>query len=306
MSEEQLEAVERLEAACAGDGRLKLEWPTLRTRPTEGPARDFLFAGESNRDGDDDGEIVGFLGLYNFGPGLTEICGMVRPDRRRQGIFTALLTAAEGSVMKYEKPAPDGRLERLLVVDRRSESGQGFAAARRGTIEHSEYEMVRVESTIDLEQFRRYDELGVRPARESDRRVLSTVLASAFSTGEDVATDLADRLVSIEGTTAVVWRGAPVGMLRAAVTGSGDEASAEVSGFAIAEEYRGRGFGHQVLAEVLETLDRSGVSKVSLDAATNNARALGLYLDLGFEQVGAMDYYAYPFTVGSTTNITRQ
>jgi ribosomal protein S18 acetylase RimI-like enzyme len=292
MSGEQLAGVGRLEAACARDGRLKLEWTALRNRPADGQTRDFLFTG------DRPDEVVGFLGLYNFGPGVTEICGMVHPDRRRQGIFTALLQRAEKTALTFESPTPEGSLGRLLVVNRQSEGGRGFAVACSAKLEHSEYEMVRTGSGVDLAQFRRYDELGVRPAQESDRQVLATVLSSAFSSGEGVAPET----VSLAGTTAIQWRRAPIGMLRAEVTGSG----AEVSGFAIAEEYRGRGFGHQVLAEVLESLDGSGVEKVSLDVATNNARALGLYIDLGFEQVGAMDYYLYGFTAGSTKNITRQ
>jgi ribosomal protein S18 acetylase RimI-like enzyme len=291
LSELQLEAINQLEKACAGDGRLKLEWSTLRSRPND-QVRDFLFVSGT------DGRLIGFLGLYNFGAGLTEICGMVHPDHRRQGVFTRLLDAAEAHVLTYESRLGDGRLERLLVVNRESEAGQAFALARGGVLEHSEYELVRAGVETDLASFHRYGELVVRPARESDRPVFSAILASAFSTGEGVPLEE----VAIGGVTAIEWRAAPVGMLRAEVSASG----AWVSGFAIGQEYRGRGFGHQALATVVEGLERSGVKRVSLDVATNNARALKLYTDLGFEQVGAMDYYVYGFTAGSTTNATRQ
>lgn len=290
LSEDHLGAIARLEAACAGDGRLKLEWETLRSRPTDQP-RDFLWVAEP-RD-----EVVGFLGLYNFGTGLTEVCGMVHPEYRRTGIFSRLLAASESRALPYETAGESDQVQRLVVVNRDSETGRQLALSIGAALEHSEYEMV-LGRPCSPEQFRRHEELVVRDARESDRETLAVVLAAAFSTGDGQPLES----VNIAGVTAIEYRGVTVGMLRASAGPEG----AWISGFAIAPEMRGRGFGHQVLAEVVHALVESGASKVSLDVATDNARALGLYTDIGFEQVGAMDYYAYAFTPGSTTNATRQ
>lgn len=281
LSVAQLDAIGELERACAADGRLKLEWNTLRSRSSD-DVRDYLFV-------TDGGETVGFLGLYQFGPGPTEISGMVHPDHRRQGIFSRLLDASEAQMLTYESAAAGERLERLLLANRQSDSGRAFALARGGVLEHSEYEMVRGRRPVSAEDlFRRHDGVTVRSAVDSDRDVLSAVLTSAFPAGDGTPIEVA----STDGLTAIELDGATIGMLRVEV----NDAGAWISGFAIAADQRGRGFGHQVLEEVVRDLDRSGVEKTSLDVATDNERALGLYLDLGFEQVGAMDYFAYAFT----------
>lgn len=44
-------------------------------------------------------KLVGFLGLYDFG-NKAEMCGMVHPDYRRQGIFTKLLEEAIRSAVE--------------------------------------------------------------------------------------------------------------------------------------------------------------------------------------------------------------
>jgi ribosomal protein S18 acetylase RimI-like enzyme len=290
LSDEQLTGIERLEQACADDGRLKLEWETLRSRPHD-QVRDFLYCTQPDSEV---GEVVGFLGLYNFGPGPTEVCGMVHPRHRRQGIFTQLLAAANRRALPAETVDGEGRVERLLIVNEESASGRAFVEANAAAPEHSEYSMTVTKATVpaDLARFRRHEGLVVRPAVDADRATLSDVLSEAFSPSDGQRFEE----VKIDGVTAVEYGGATIGMLRTGIVGT----EAYIAGFAITSEMRGRGFGHQVLSEVVNGLMSSGIDKVHLDVATDNARALGLYLDLGFEQVGAMDYYAYVFTPGST------
>ena len=83
----QLAAVADLErrVVAADGGRLKLEWGTLRARSGD-RVEDLLWW-----DGD---RLAGFLGLYSFGAPAVELAGMVDPERRRQGIATALVDAA--------------------------------------------------------------------------------------------------------------------------------------------------------------------------------------------------------------------
>ena len=79
LDDEQLAAIEHLETACVAvdGGRLKLEYPTLRSRPGN-RHDDFLWVGGG-------GEVEGFVGIYQFRADQAELCGMVLPDRRRTG-----------------------------------------------------------------------------------------------------------------------------------------------------------------------------------------------------------------------------
>jgi GNAT superfamily N-acetyltransferase len=79
-----LAALEAQTLAVDG-GRLKLEWNVLRSRDGQ-EVEDVLWW-----DGD---RLVGFVGLYLFGPPAVELVGMVDPAWRRRGIATVLLEAA--------------------------------------------------------------------------------------------------------------------------------------------------------------------------------------------------------------------
>jgi GNAT superfamily N-acetyltransferase len=82
-----LRALAELEmrVSTSDGGRLKLEWAVLRARARQ-DVEDLLWW-----DGD---RLLGFLGLYGFGPPTVEIAGMVDPSARRRRIATALLGAA--------------------------------------------------------------------------------------------------------------------------------------------------------------------------------------------------------------------
>src|SRR4029077_11306568 len=82
LSPDALDAVAQLEreGVSTDGGRLKLEWPTLKS----GDRVDPLLWWEEER-------LVGFIGLYVFTPDVIELAGMVAPGWRRRGVGTALL-----------------------------------------------------------------------------------------------------------------------------------------------------------------------------------------------------------------------
>ena len=61
--------------------------------------------------------------------------------------------------------------------------------------------------------------------------------------------------------------------------------------FGVLPEYRGRGYGRFMLATTIATLRAEGQTHFSLDVATDNENALGLYQSCGFTVALAYDYY---------------
>src|SRR5215469_8150586 len=90
LSETQLAEVERLAHVCNEDEGLdiKLNWNILRGHLRIG-VTSFLHY--------EDGQLVGFLALYQFNSDEAEVSGMVHPEFRRTGIFTQLVRAAEAA-----------------------------------------------------------------------------------------------------------------------------------------------------------------------------------------------------------------
>src|SRR5947209_1607857 len=84
----ELAQIEQLALLCnTYDGLdLKLNWETLRSRPSE-QTNDFLYYAAD--------QLVGYLALFSFNAQEAELSGMVHPDQRRRGIFSTLLQEAK-------------------------------------------------------------------------------------------------------------------------------------------------------------------------------------------------------------------
>ena len=268
----ELEAVADLEArvVAVDGGRLKLEWNTLRGRP--GTAVEDLVWWEEHR-------LVGFCGLYAFGPPTIEIVGMVDPAWRRRGIGTALLDAA------VEVVRDRGLGPILLVVPGPSAGGHALARRRGATVEHSEHALVLHDppgnSVSD-------PEITLRVAAADDAPVVARLLAASFGHAPD---DLFARLMVDTGRTLLIERaGDALGTVRI----THDEDIGGVYGFAVDPPHQGQGIGRDVLARVCHLLRDEGAQRVQLEVAVDNDRALDLYRSLGFTRTQTEDYYQLP------------
>jgi len=273
LTPEDLRAIEDLAAACVAvdGGRLKLERGVLQSRPQD-RVNDFLWMGEHG--------LVGFLGLYGDRPDQAEICGMVHPGARRQGVFSRLFGAATAELARRAVP------QALLVVDRLYESGSRFARHFGGTIEHSEHRMTLRREPADVVA----DPLvTVREAVPGDARFVLSCLTEAFGLrtehlGDSQVEALARRF---PGTLVVEYANERAGTVRV----DRNDRAAGIYGFAVVPRYQGRGIGRQVLSTLARYLKAEGVADIGLEVSVTNDAALHLYLSCGFDVMGTEDYY---------------
>ena len=178
LTDAALEAIADLErrVLATDGGRLKLEWATLRTPPTD-DVRALLWW-EHDR-------LLGFLGIYGFGWPTLELTGMVDPQQRRRGIGRSLLEAA----LPLCRARGCERL--LLVVPRVSLPGRELATSFGATHDHSEHALMLSKRPAD-----RRRRSGAAPARGDHRptsppcrRCSSTASASARLDGTGALTD---------------------------------------------------------------------------------------------------------------------
>src|SRR5947209_1072697 len=145
---------------------LKLNWSTLRSRLAD-KLNDFLYY--------EAGQLVGFLPLFNFNPREAEVSGMVHPDYRRRGIFTALLHAARTEMKKR-------RISTLLfIVERASQSGRMFVTSLGTRYSFSEYKMTLCEPPLAAVPESR---LHFRKADREDVHALAHITAVSFGLSE--------------------------------------------------------------------------------------------------------------------------
>lgn len=271
LGERELTAIAELERRVVGHdgGRLKLEWPTLRERPS-GEFNDLLWW--------EDGALVGFFGLYSFGRQL-ELAGMVDPGARRRGTGTALVDRA----LAMARGRGFGKA--LLVVPTAGATGRLFALSKGATLDHAEHSLV----LSGVPRGRpAHQEVVVRAATPDDDSAIVRVRSQAFGPqwahlGPESPTE---RQLVIER------HGTVVGTLRVSTDGT----TAGIYGFAIEPASQGQGIGREVLRRACEQALADGAAQVTLEVALDNERALGLYTSVGFRQQATEEYWALPTT----------
>jgi ribosomal protein S18 acetylase RimI-like enzyme len=267
----ELDAIAGLERRVVAHdgGRLKLEWPSLESRPV-GRVNDLL-AWEGTT-------LAGFCGIYSFGGAEPELALAVDPGCRRRGIGSALLSRSLELLRARHAPSA------LLVSPRATDAGRRFAEAKGATFAHAEHHMELDGPPAGPPPPRPSTEgLRVREATEADRDAVLGVLAEAFGRDAGTAADSGPRDLAL-----VVERGdAVVGALRLSL----EDQSAGVYGFGVRSELRGQGIGRAALYEVCLEARRRGAKTVTLEVETENDHALGLYTSVGFELRTTEDYF---------------
>jgi ribosomal protein S18 acetylase RimI-like enzyme len=276
LTQTELAEIEHLAQLCnTYDGLdLKLNWNTLRSRPQDA-TNDFLYY--------EDGLLVAFLGLYAFNSREAEVSGMVHPAYRRRGIFSALFDAAVEECRSRHLP------QILLIVEHVSAAGQAFARTLPVTYDHSEYKMALEEARIPS----RFDEqLQFREARAEDIPCLSQITALAFGMSEHEVDWYSQQVLenSARRYYVGILKNVCIGKIDVSLEGQ----AAFIYGFAVLPEYRGRGYGQQILARTIQELLTLGHEHILLEVATENRNALSLYQSCGFKETGSYDYYALP------------
>jgi ribosomal protein S18 acetylase RimI-like enzyme len=239
-----------------------------------GDANDFLWRSE-------EGDIVGFCAVYQHRADEVEICGMVHPSRRREGIFTQLLDEALSELRRR------GVERVLLIVDRACEPGVAFALDRGGVLASSECRMRQ-----DAAPAAPGGAAGVtlRPASSTpaDRQLLQDCLHHAFGLPEEVAAPTAWGPTE-ERTLVIEHEGHGVGVIRAERDSAAGVAG--VYGFAVLPEQQGQGYGRAALCMLTRQLHEEGFGVVTLEVLVDNPAALHLYETCGFVTTGVEDYY---------------
>lgn len=277
---DEVNAIRELAWHCeqAEQLHMRIDWSMISTR-SGNATNDFLYYV--------DDRLVGYVALDDRGGAENEITGMVHPEYRRRGIFSLLINAA------FAECRTRGLRHMILICERRATSGLAFLRALDATYSESEHEMwlteVKERGPID-------DRLTVRPARRSEIDALVRVQSESFGQQEERSRwRIEERMADPERSTyylAVfgepeVGCEEPVGALRIDIM----EDIIGIYAFGVRPEYQGRGYGRQMLEEVIQILHEQGYQKIMLDVDIENARAVHLYTSCGFTIRTTYDYY---------------
>jgi ribosomal protein S18 acetylase RimI-like enzyme len=233
-----------------------------------------------------DGALVGFCTLVGGDDSQLELCGMVHPEYRRRGIGRALLHAALDSARR--RPAA---MRVLLICEDASVSGRAFVAAAGGKHDFSEN---RMETTSTPPAHGSASQLDVREARVDEAHDLAHVIGGSFGQSDDhMAEDIVRDMTAEDERYFLARLGnEPVGAFKIFI----DRPKAYIYAFGVLPEYRRRGYGREILENILPRLFAEGWKAVGLEVDADNAPAQALYLAVGFHNVTVYGYYALDIT----------
>jgi ribosomal protein S18 acetylase RimI-like enzyme len=227
-----------------------------------------------------DGRLIGVLSLYVFGRSEAEASGMVHPDERRQHIFRILVAAAVAELRRRGIP------KLIFFCDHQSRAGIAFLEASGAQYGYAEYRMdleaPRMPETFDAR-------LRVERAGAADIDAVSQIIAQGFGMSEQETREGMAKNIASDTYHYYLGRldGAPIGALMLIL----GDADAGIFGFAVVPEQRGRGYGRQILAQVIQYALANGPRQIFLEVAPENEHALGLYQSVGFRETKRYDYY---------------
>ena len=139
----------------------------------------------------------------------------------------------------------------------------------------------------------------VREAIKSDLTAVGKLLeelADAMDSTEGINTEIAlknyERLLNDAGSHFLVAarEGTPVGFINFTVrqTIMHESPSALIDELVVAEEYRGKGVGRQLVQAAIEKCRRLGCCEVEVSTEKTNLKARKFYKQCGFEEIGTL------------------
>lgn len=270
----RIKALEELCVSCGGVNlKLELEYKLSLKKKNPSPVKAinefFYYAGD---------ELIGYLGISNFGGSEVELNGMVHPMWRRQGIFNRLCSLAKDESKRrgYEKI--------LLLCDDKSESGKKFISTSEAEYAFSEYKM-KIEA--EGKKITHEQKLAIRKASNNDAEEIGRMNCVFFGDPEIHISDIEEEERNNRITYLFVFEDKAIGKIRLEIS----ENTAYIYGFGIIPDYRGRGFGREALLLTLDIIKNMSIVNVYLDVAAENNRALNLYKSCGFVEKSVMNYY---------------
>jgi ribosomal protein S18 acetylase RimI-like enzyme len=255
---------------------MRIFWSDLRSRSGD-EQKDMLYY--------QDNQLVAYLTLDGWGGSDRELVGMVHPAYRRRGIFSELFQSAREECARLSIP------QVILVCEYTSTSGKAFVQHVGARLELSEHEM-----WLDTFQERGVfdDHVSFKQATMKDLDALVTVQEQSFGipmllSRQSLARRLQEPTCRIFLATfgePSVGCHEPLGILRL----QEENEAIGIYGFGIIPDYRGRGYGRQMLEEAIRLVRSEGQKPIMLDVDTTNAPALSLYLSCGFAIKTTYDY----------------
>ena len=253
-------------------------------------------------------QLIGYLSIFLPDESTAELNILVHPDYRRQGIFTELLQRAKTALSDI------GTEEFVFVCEPSSTDAAAAMPAMKAEKKSSEYQMLlentscipasfyctrsdsSPEATADKPKPANSEILGeLLEATPDDLPLLGRMNALFFETSDEMGELFAEESYYTPGTTVYKYvitnehkKTVPIGT----VCFFEEETIGNIFGLGILPEYRGHGYGKDLLAQLFACIPAD--KKIILQVSGRNAAAFQLYQKAGFQIIAQQDFWLLP------------
>ncbi|ODA39879.1 GNAT family N-acetyltransferase [Desulfosporosinus sp. BG] len=225
-------------------------------------------------------ELISILSMFIPTQEEAEISAFTLPEYRRNGYFKALLEKAVEELRKFD-------IQNILFVcEKQSISGKGVLTTLNAEYDHTEYSMRFNKTRYEYKDMFR---LSLIPTHFKDLNQLIDISMKIFNDGYEDSKSIIENCLQSETRELylAVLNDEIVGM--SSINQERDEAL--IFGLGIVPEYRGKGYGKELLHLIIDRLWQTGKTELMLDVNSDNAHALELYKKSGFQIEVAFEYY---------------
>ena len=254
-------------------------------------------------------ELIGYLSVFLPEENTGELNALIHPDYRRQGIFTELLRRAKTALSAV------GTEDFVFVCEPVSTDTRAALLAMKAEKKSSEYQML-LESTSNISSSFLRTMLTIDSAETSEDHLKQThcrasgklleatpddlpqlgrMNALFFETSEEMGEIFAEDSYYTPGITVYKYvitdrnkKTVPIGT----VCFCEEENIGNIFGLGILPEYRGLGYGRDLLSQLFSCLPAK--KKIYLQVSGKNAAAFHLYQKAGFKIIAQQDFWLLP------------
>lgn len=233
-------------------------------------------------------ELIGYLSIFLPEESTAELNVLIHPNYRRQGIFTELLRQAKAALSAI------GTGEFIFVCEPSATDTTAAMLTMKAEKKSSEYQML-LENTASAKPSCSISSGQLLEATPDDLPLLGRMNALFFDTSKEMGELFAEESYCTPGITVYKYvitdknkKTVPIGT----VCFCEEAHSGNIFGLGILPEYRGCGYGKDLLQALLARIPAN--KKIYLQVSSRNAAAFQLYLQTGFKIIAQQDFWLLP------------
>lgn len=274
--ENLIKEIRRAERVCKKHDGLKTEFPLDASLNFDSTMKSVmvLYEGET---------LASILSIFAPTSDQAEFSAMTLPQFRQRGFFNLLYFRAVGEVRKF------GVGKILLVCERDSDTGFEAVSAHAAKLDHTEYVLkFASEDTAFLTETP--NPLTISRCTENEIETLASLSSVIFEESTEDAHNFVTHALETAGRAQYLIKldDKDIGM----VSVFSENGDATIYGVGLLPEYRGKGYGRQLLYLTIQTILKSGIKNIRIEVDSTNQIAYKLYTTSGFAAESTVDYYS--------------